>query len=294
VTRRNRPLWMLLPGGVLMTLVILVPLVVGVTISTLDLDQYTLRSWLSAPFLGLGNFIEALTSSTYLRSIGISVSVALIVVVITVPIGTAAALATQNRFRGRGLVRSIYLVPYVLPAFVVGTLWRSFLQPRGAVDQFLGLFGAHPGLWLNGPQSYWTLILVQCWASWPFIYLLVLSGLQAVDHEVHEAAALDGAGWWTKLKDVVFPYLRGPMALAVILAFLHNFNNFTLPFVLFGIPAPRDVEVLPVLTYMTSFTSFRFGLSAAMALGSVVILAIPLIVYLRAVKLDTGDEGGRR
>ncbi len=290
---RNRPLWMLLPGGILMLLIIVVPLIVAAVMSTLDLDQYTLQSWLQAPFIGLGNYVEAVTASPLLRSIGISVSFALIAAVVTMPIGVAAALATQNRFRGRALVRSLFLIPYVLPAFVVGTLWRTMLQPGGVVDSMLGAVGIHSGLWLNGPLSYWSLIIVQIWTSWPFFYLLVLAGLQSVDHEVHEAAAIDGATWWIKLRYVVLPYLRGPVFLALIIAFLHNINAFTLPFVLFGVPAPQDVDVLPVLTYVTSFQSFRFGLSAAMAICSLVLIAIPLFVYLRAVKLDSGEEEQR-
>jgi multiple sugar transport system permease protein len=291
---RNRPLWMLLPGGILMILVIVVPLVVAVLMSTLDLDQYTLQSWLQAPFIGIQNYIEAVVSSSLLRSIGISVSFAVIAAVVTMPIGVAAALATQNKFRGRALVRSLFLIPYVLPAFVVGTLWRTMLQPGGVVDSTLGSIGVHTGLWLNGPLSYWSLIIVQIWTSWPFFYLLVLAGLQSVDHEVHEAAAIDGATWWIKLRYVILPYLRGPIFLALIIAFLHNINAFTLPFVLFGVPAPQDVDVLPVLTYVTSFQSFRFGLSAAMAICSLILIAIPLFVYLRAVKLDSGDEGVKR
>ena len=290
---RNRPLWMLLPGGILMLIIIVVPLIVAVVMSTLDLDQYTLQSWLQAPFIGLGNYVEAITASPLLRSIGISVSFAVIAAVVTMPIGLAAALATQNRFRGRALVRSLFLIPYVLPAFVVGTLWRTMLQPGGVVDSMLGAVGIHSGLWLNGPLSYWSLIIVQIWTSWPFFYLLVLAGLQSVDHEVHEAAAIDGATWWIKLRYVVLPYLRGPILLALIIAFLHNINAFTLPFVLFGVPAPQDVEVLPVVTYMTSFQSFRFGLSAAMAICSLILIAIPLFVYLRAVKLDSGEEEQR-
>ncbi|SDH48703.1 multiple sugar transport system permease protein [Leifsonia sp. 98AMF] len=291
--RRNRPLWMLLPGGILMLVIIVVPLIVAVVMSTLDLDQYTLQSWLQAPFLGFGNYVEAVTASPLLRSIGISVSFAVIAAVVTLPIGLSAALATQNRFRGRALVRSLFLIPYVLPAFVVGTLWRTMLQPGGVVDSMLGAVGVHPGLWLNGPLSYWSLIIVQLWTSWPFFYLLVVAGLQSVDPEVHEAAAIDGATWWIKLRYVILPYLRGSILLALIIAFLHNINAFTLPFVLFGIPAPQDVDVLPVLTYTTSFQSFRFGLSAAMAICSLVLIAIPLFVYLRAVRLDSGEEAQR-
>ncbi|GAB3586539.1 sugar ABC transporter permease [Leifsonia lichenia] len=290
---RNRPLWMLLPGGILMLVIIVVPLIVAAIMSTLDLDQYTLQSWLQAPFIGLQNYVEAIVSSSLLRSIGISVSFALIAAVVTMPIGLAAALATQNKFRGRALVRSLFLIPYVLPAFVVGTLWRTMLQPGGVVDSTLGAMGIHTGLFLNGPLSYWSLIVVQIWTSWPFFYLLVLAGLQSVDHEVHEAAAIDGATWWIKLRSVILPYLRGPILLALIIAFLHNINAFTLPFVLFGVPAPQDVDVLPVLTYVTSFQSFRFGLSAAMAICSLVLIAIPLFIYLRAVKLDSGEEEQR-
>lgn len=286
--KKERPLWMLVPGGVLMAAIIVVPLLVGVYIAMLDLDQYTLRQWFSAPFVGFANFAEAFTDSPLLHSIWISCSLAVLVTAVTVPIGVAAAISTQNRFPGRGLVRSIYLIPYVLPAFVVGTFFRTMLQPQGVVN---AIFHTDV-LWLNGAASYWALAAVMVWTSWPFVYLLSLAGLQAVDLEVHEAASLDGATWWIKLRYVVFPYLRGPLSLAVIIAILHNINNFTLPFVLFGIPLPSSVEVMPVLTYIASFQSFRFGLSAAMAICSLVIVAIPLFVYLRAVQLDTGDDAG--
>jgi multiple sugar transport system permease protein len=290
LSTRGRPLWMLLPGGVLMTVVIVVPLLLGLLIAMLDLDQYTLRSWLSAPFVGLGNFREALTASPLLRSVGISVAFALIVTVVTLPIGVAAAIATQNPFRGRSLVRSVFLVPYVLPAFVVATVWRTMLQPSGVVNTLLDGVGIDGGLWLNGPKSFWAFVFVAIWSAWPFIYLLALSGLQAVETEVHEAAAIDGALWWAKLRYIVFPYLKGPISLAIIISILHAVNNFTLPFVMFGVPTPADVQVMPVLTYIASFQSFRFGLSAAMALVSLVIVAIPLFVYLRAVRLDSGDD----
>ncbi|AVT35941.1 carbohydrate ABC transporter permease [Plantactinospora sp. BB1] len=289
--RRHRPLWMLAPGAVLTILVVVVPLAVALHISLLDLDQYSFRQWVRAPFVGLGNYTEAVRASGAVHAIVLSTSYAALVTVLTLPIGVAAALASQDRFRGRGLVRSLFLVPYVLPAFVVGTVWRIILQPDGVANAMLARLGVDGGLWLNGPRSFWALVVVQIWASWPLLYLLALAGLQAVDPVLHEAAALDGAGWWTKLRYVIFPHLRGPVSLAVIIAFLHNINNFTLPFVLFGVPSPRDAEVLPVLTYVESFQNFRFGLSAAMAVLSLVLIAVPLAVYLRAVRLDVGTDG---
>jgi multiple sugar transport system permease protein len=294
LSERNRPLWMLIPGGALMIIIIVVPLLLGIYMSTLNLDQYTLRKWISSPFIGVENFVEALTSSPLLHATWLSVSYSLLAMVVTLPLGIAAAVATQNAFKGRAVIRSIFLIPYVLPSFVVATVWRTMFQPDGIVDKALGTVGIEPGLWLNGPQTFWTLVLVQIWASWPFIYLLALSGLQSVDHEVHEASALDGALWWNKLRYVIFPYLKGPLALAFLIGMLHHINNFTLPYVLFGVPAPADVEVLPILTYVTSFQSFRFGLSAAMAFVSLVLIAIPLFVYLRAVKLDDAESPGAK
>jgi multiple sugar transport system permease protein len=289
-TERQRPLWLLTPGGLLMVVVILIPLVLALWISLIDLDQYTLRRWVEAPFIGLANYAESLDSGL-LHSVWISVSFAVLATAATVPIGIAAAVVTQNAYRGRGVVRAVFLIPYVLPSFVVASVWRTMLQPDGIVNRILGTDGT---LWLNGPKSYWTLVLVEIWAAWPFIYLMALAGLQSVDHEVHEASAVDGVGWWPKLTRVILPYLRGPVLLACLLATLNHINNFTLPFVLFGAPAPDDVNVMPMLVYVTSFQSLRFGLSAAMAVVSLILVLIPLFVYLRAVRLDVHDEGVRR
>jgi multiple sugar transport system permease protein len=123
---------------------------------------------------------------------------------------------------------------------------------------------------------------------------MALAGLQSVDGEVHEASAIDGANWWPKLTRVVLPYLRGPVLLACLLATLNHINNFTLPFVLFGAPPPDSVNVMPMIVYVTSFQSLRFGLSAAMAIVSLLLIAIPLFAYLRALRLDVHEEGGRR
>jgi len=104
VTEQQRPLWLLAPGGLLMIVIVIIPLLLAVYISMIDLDQYTLRRWLDAPFIGLQNFTEAFQSGLP-KSIWISVSFAVISTIATVPFGVAAAVATQNRYRGRALVR---------------------------------------------------------------------------------------------------------------------------------------------------------------------------------------------
>ncbi len=284
--RRGRPLWMLLPGGLLMVVVIVVPMLMAAYMSLLNLNEYTLRQWLQAPFIALANYAEAVVDSPLIGSFGISIAFSLLTTVVTIPIGVAAALATQNPYRGRALVRSVFLVPYVIPSFVTATIWRTIVQPGGVWTGLLKDVGLPPGLWLNGPNAFWTLVVVEIWAAWPFVYLLALSGLQTIEHEVFEAAALDGVTWRSQLRYIVVPYLRGPLALAAVVGVLAHINNFTLPFVLFGLPAPSSVQKLPFLTYTESFEFFRFGLSAATAILSLVLLAVPLFLYLRIARLD--------
>lgn len=288
--RQDRPLWLMAPGGLAILFVIVVPFLLALWISLTELDQFTLRDFLRAPFVGLDNFAEALGTAGLINSLRVSVAFAFLTTVIAAPIGVLAALTVQDEFRGRGLLRSLYLLPYVLPNFVVAVLWKYLLQSDGPMNTVLGVVGVDGGSWFIGDRAFWTLLLVGVWASWSFVYLLTLSGLQTVDGELYDAVAVDGANWHQKLRHIVLPGIRGPLALALLLSLIHQFNNFTLPYVLFGSPAPLSVNVLTLNIFETSFQVFRFGLGAAMAVVSLVIVLIPAFAYLRATKLETGHE----
>jgi multiple sugar transport system permease protein len=290
-SRERRPLWLMLPGLSLLVLVVGVPFALAAWMGFLDLDQYSLRDWVHAPWIGVANFVEAVTSSSMPHSLLLSVEFALLTTVFAAPIGVLAALTVNGRMRGRGLVRSLYLIPYVIPQFVTGSLWRVLLQPDGAgnhVLRALGLGGSTQ--WLIGSVTFWTLVAVDVWASWAFIYLMTLAGLQTISSELYEAADVDGVSAWQKIRYVVLPQLRGPLSLGLLLSTLQHFNNFTLPFVLFGTPAPEAVNVLPVNIYQTSFQVFRFGLGAAMSVIALVILTIPAVIYLRSIRLDARPQ----
>jgi multiple sugar transport system permease protein len=284
-------LWLLIPGGSLLILIILMPFALAVWMGFLDLDEYSLRDWVSARFLGVSNFVEAVATSSMPHSLMLSVGFAVLTTMFAAPIGVVAALTVNGRLRGRGLIRSIYLVPYVIPQFVTGSLWRVLLLPGGALNKLLGAVGITVNTqWLIGPTTFWTLVGVDVWASWAFIYLMALAGLQTIPGELYEAADVDGVSWWQKIRHVVLPQLKGPLSLALLLSTLNHFNNFTLPFVLFGTPAPEAVNLLPINIYQTSFQVFRFGLGAAMSVVALVILAVPAVLYLRSVRLDARPQ----
>ena len=289
--QERRPLWLMIPGVLLLLLVVGLPLCLALWMGFLDLDQYSLRDWVNAPWIGLANFVEAVTASTMPHSLWISVAFSVLTTIFAAPIGVVAALTVNGRLRGRFAIRSLYLVPYVLPQFVTGALWRVLLQPDGAVNRVMHAVGL-PGntQWLIGPESFWVLVAVDVWASWAFIYLMTLAGLQTIEPELYEAADVDGVSWRQKIRHIILPQLRGPLSLALLLSTLNHFNNFTLPFLLFGMPAPEAVNVLPVKVYETSFHVFRFGLGAAMSVLSLVILTIPAWIYLRSLRLTARPQ----
>lgn len=292
----RRPLWLMWPSIVLLVVIIGIPLLIAVYISFLNLDQYTLRSWIHAPWVGLSNYISALTSgnvigASALTSLGVSLAFSLLTTLLITPIGILAALTVNTQFRGRTLVRALYLIPYVMPGFVTALVWRMmFLNKTGLVDRFLAAIHVADinTYWLLGPNSFWAMVIADVWASWAFIYIMVLAGLQSISQEVYEAAEVDGATSWQKLTRIVLPQLRPLLGLALLLSTLHHFNNFTLPFVLFGTPPPVQADVLPLNIYISSFQSFDFGIGGAMSVITLILMLIPGIVYIRALRL--GEE----
>ncbi len=289
----QRPLWLMWPSIFLLVVIIGIPFLVALYISFLRLDQYTLRAWLQAPLVGLYNYIMALTAgnvvgSSALASLGISVSFSLVTTILIMPIGIFAALTVNTRYRGRSVIRALYLIPYVIPTFVTALVWRMmFLNGTGLVDRFLAALHLADvnTYWLLGPNSFWAMVITDTWASWAFIYIMVLAGMQSISHDLYEAADMDGANAWQKLTQIVLPQLRHILGLALLLSTLNHFNNFTLPFVMFGTPPPVQADVLPLNIYVSSFQLFNFGLGGAMSIITLIIMLIPGLLYIRALRL---------
>jgi multiple sugar transport system permease protein len=292
-TAGDRPLWLMWPNIVVVLLIVALPFLIAVYTSFLSVDQYTLRQWVGAPWVGFENYVEALAGSNVLSvsalgSLGISVAFSVLTTLIITPIGILAALTVNTNFKGRALLRSLYLVPYVIPTFVTALLWRMmFLPQTGLINRTLSAIGVADlnTYWLVGAKSFWAMTITEVWAVWAFIYIMVLAGLQSIPVEQYEVAELDGANSWQKLTRVVLPQLRGLIALAVLLSTLFHFNNFTLPFVMFGTPPPTPVTVLPLNIYLTSFNLFDFSLGSAMSVITLIIMLIPGFFYLRMLRL---------
>lgn len=285
------------PSIFILIAIVGIPFGIAVYISFLNLDQYTLRSWIHAPWVGLTNYINALYSenvvgTSTLVSLGVSLAFSLLTTLIITPIGILAALTVNTPFRGRTLVRTLYLIPYVIPTFVTALVWRMlFLNKTGLVDRFLA--GIHVAdlntYWLLGPNSFWAMVIADVWASWAFIYIMFLAGLQTIPTDIYDAAVVDGANAWQKFSRIVLPQMRHILGLALLLSTLNHFNNFTLPFVMFGTPPPVQADVLPLNIYVSSFQLFNFGLGGAMSVITLLLMLVPGFFYIRTLRLGEGN-----
>ncbi|MFH9706820.1 carbohydrate ABC transporter permease [Streptomyces luteogriseus] len=284
VRRVGLPYLLLLPALLLELLVHLVPMVIGIVMSFKELTQFYIRDWGAAPWSALDNYrvsvdFDAPVGEALLHSFLVTIAFTLLSVGLCWLIGTAAAVFMQDTFRGRGLLRALFLVPYALPVYAAVITWVFMFQhDNGLVNHVLhdqlGLTDK-PSFWLIGDNSFIALLTVSVWKGWPFAFLIVMAGLQNIPGELYEAAALDGAGVWQRIRRITLPSLRPVNQVLVLVLFLWTFNDFNTPFVLFGRTAPEAADLISVHIYQASFVTWNFGTGSAM---SVLLLLFLLLV----------------
>jgi multiple sugar transport system permease protein len=282
--RIGLPYLLLLPALIFELLVHLVPMAVGVLISFKALTQLYLAQWRDTPWAGLANYhivadFNAPVGQALLHSFVVTCTFTAISVSLSWLLGCTAAILAQDKFRGRGVLRAIFLTPYALPVYASVITWAFMFQyNNGLVNQVLhndlGIT-SRPTFWLLGDNSFIALVTVSVWRNWPFAFLVVMAGLQSIPREFYEAAAIDGAGIWQQIRRVTMPALQPVNQVLVLVLFLWTFNDFTTPYVLFGNAAPQPADVISVHIYEASFLTWNFGEGSAM---SVLLLLFLLVV----------------
>jgi multiple sugar transport system permease protein len=302
--RRSRrealPYLLLIPAVLLELLIHIIPMVVGVGISFLKLTQFYLSNWRAAPYAGTENYRMSLNfdqaaGMALLHSFSVTLAFTLIVLVLSWLFGLAAAVFTQRMFRGRGVIRTIFLIPYGLPVFASVITWSfMFQRDTGAVNHVLvdqlhlANGGAARPFWLIGPNSFVSLVIVALWRTWPFAFLCLTAGMQSIPGELYEAAALDGAGVMAQLRRVTLPLLRPVNRVLILVLFLWTFNDFTTPYVLFGKSAPHQADLISMHIYQNSFVTWNFGTGSAMSVLLLIFLLVVTGIYLAIVR--RGEE----
>ncbi|KFU77307.1 carbohydrate ABC transporter membrane protein 1, CUT1 family [Amycolatopsis lurida] len=285
--RRNRrgialPYLLLLPAILLELLVHVIPMIAGLVMSFFKLTQFSIRDFSSAPAAGLDNYkfvldFDSAAGKALLGSFWISVLYTVLSVGFCWLFGTSAAVLMQKNFRGRGLLRTLFLVPYALPMYAAVITWSFMFQKEtGLVNDLLGT----DSFWLIGDNSFWSLVVVSVWRNWPFAFLIVMAGLQNIPGELYEAAAIDGAGWWRQFQAITQPMLRPVNQVLLLVLFLWTFNDFNTPYVLFGASAPKEASLISIHIYQSSFVTWNFGLGSAMSVLLLLFLLLVSTVYL--------------
>jgi multiple sugar transport system permease protein len=300
--RRRRqllPYLLLLPAVVLELLIHIIPMVAGVGISFLQLTEFYLSNWRAAPFAGTSNYAVALnlnqaTGQALLHSFTVTAGYTVLVLALSWTFGVVAAVLTQRSFRGRGIVRTVFLIPFALPVFASVITWNFMLQQQtGAVNQVL--LALHitrsPPFWLIGPNSFFSLVIVAVWRTWPFAFLILTAGMQSIPADLYEAAALDGASVIGQVRHVTLPLLRPVNRVLLLVLFLWTFNDFTTPFTLFGSAPPTQADIISIHIYENSFVSWNFGTGSAMSVLLLLFLLLVTGVYLAVVRGGGGREG---
>lgn len=289
IRRAGLPYLLLLPAVCFELLVHVVPMLVGIWISFKQLTVYFIRNWSAAPNAGLTNYRFALKTDgavgrALLHSFVVTLSFTVLVVGLSWLLGTGAAVLMQDPFRGRGALRTFFLVPYALPAYTAAITWEfMFQRDHGIVNQIIVHdlhLTSHPPFWLIGNNSFSALVITALWRTWPFAFLVVTAGLQSIPVDRYEAAVVDGAGVWQRLRKITMPALRPVNLVLLLVLFLWNFNDFSTPFVLFGNVPPAASNLLSLQIYDTSFQNWNFGSGSAMSVLLLLFLLAVTVVYL--------------
>ena len=244
----------------------------------------------------LANYRRVLTSSDFWPTLRTTLAYTLFSSVGSILLGLLAALLLNGSFRGQGLLRGLFLFPYVAPVIAVAFVWAFFLDPfSGTVNtlgqrwdllagpvNFLGqrsLEVAVLGATFEIPLALTTVVVFSSWNYFPFAFLFVLARLQAVPIDMYEAADVDGAGPFAKFWSITLPNLAGILAVLFLLRFMFLINKFEDIFLLTG--GAAGTKNLPVMIYDEAFARSDIGAGSAVAMVLFLVLLAFMAIYYR-------------
>jgi ABC-type sugar transport system permease subunit len=250
--------------------------------------------WLGTPFIGLANFAEAARDPRFGGALLHTVLFAVVSVPAELALGLALALVMHRLVRGRGVARAAALLPWAIPTVVAALVWRFLFDAQtGVVNVPLREAGAiGPGFdWFAGPLTAWVPILAaDVWKTTPFVAILLLAGLQTIDHDLYEAATMDGAGPIRQFATITLPLLVPTLAVAGTFRALDALRLFDLPYVMTGGGPGTATEPLSLYAFVALMQRLRFGYGSAL---SVTVFVLTFGFALLAVRM-LGRSGGAR
>jgi multiple sugar transport system permease protein len=288
--------WLIAPAVTFMVLVHLLPTIGGFVLSFKRLNTFTFARLFDAPWAGLENYRSILFDSSnplhdgFFGAVQNTAVYTFWTVGLTLVGGLAVALLLNRPMKGIRIVRTLMLTPWIVPSFVVAILWQFMWQSDvGIVNKVLvdytGILGHRP-IWLLGPNTMWAIVIPSVWRGLPFAMLIFLAGLQAMPQELHEAAAIDGAGPFRRFRYITLPLLRPLIAVQLLFSVIYAAYQFAIPVILLGSNPGPDADLMMTLIVRQSFSNNLFGFGAAASTLLILIMAIWVFVWYRIFKRD--------
>jgi len=243
-------------------------------------------------FVGLDNYVTILSSESF-RSVTLNtLTWTLFSTFFAFLIGLVAALSLHREFAGRGVLRALLLVPYVVSAVAASYVWKWLYHSDFGV---IGALAVQFGLTekpINFLDNLYTvlpsLIVVNVWKEFSFAMIMLMAGLQTVPEQLLRAAQVDGANAWQRFWHVTFPHLRGVSMVTLLLLMVANFNSFIIPFVMTGGGPAGASDIWITQIYSIAFGRQRYGVASAYSVILFIVMMALGYFYVKA--LTRGDE----
>jgi ABC-type sugar transport system permease subunit len=285
-TRSKPYVWFIAPAIIYVLVFTLYPAIYGVALSFTNMHF----GYVDYQFVGLENYIRLFQwrhIGTILRNTGIFVGT---VVFLQMSLGLLIALSLNTRVTGRGIARTVAVLPWALPTVVVGLMFKQMFigSKLGIMNVLLSRFGLEPVAWLTNPtMAMLILILSLTWKGTALSIILQLGGLQTIPTELYEAAVIDGANARDRFFKITLPLLRPSLLINLIMASAGTFNHVDIPLSLTGGGPRRATEVLALALYKQGFETLDASFAATIATLILVINIVLTIVYLKLLKPGT-------
>jgi multiple sugar transport system permease protein len=275
-TRNVFPYAALLPAIVLVVGLMVFPII--------DTMYHSLTNWdgISSRYIGLANY-HLVFSNPVISQVFVNSAIFLISVPLILVASLLAAVLVYERVLGWRTFRFIFFIPNVLSPVIVGVLFSTFFLPSGLVDKALSPVGLGTYPWLSYPWTARAVVIVALvWSSFGFGMVVILSAMTTIDPALYDAAAIDGASWWRRLRSITIPMISGQLQFLSVINVIYTFTSlFSFVYVITSGGPGFATTTMDYFTYLTTFENGQFGYGATLAVLLFLVVLVLTIVQVR-------------
>lgn len=265
-------------------LFILIALVAFPTVYLLFVStQQWLLSMPNRDFVGLGNFIDLFEAPDFHSALLTTLIYVVFSTLLTATVGFVLAFLMSGTLRGRNVMRTIIVLPLIVPPVVAGFSWKFLLSREvGLVGAwFLPNLGFEAAMLADPKLAMVSVLIADLWSKTPLMFLIFLAGLQAIPDELYEMATMDGTRMGSLIRYIILPLLRPTIGLALVLRLIDAINVFDLIYVMTAGGPGTATQTLPLLGWKIGFNYFNFGQASALAVIMLVLVVVPSTIIIR-------------